>query len=277
MKLLFFCPRWGCENTSWEDFLTKVKDNGYDGVEYGISNETTSAQLDEVWEKLDKHQLHVIPQHYGTYDADFSKHLDRYSAWLELVKPYPAIKIDSQTGKDFFTFEQNKQLIDVATKHTIDCGINVYHETHRNKSLFAAHITKQYLEKIPSLQITLDVSHWINVAESFLEDQQEALDIAIQRTEHIHARVGYPEGPQVPDPRAPEWEDAVAHHLKIWDKIIERKTAADPNSIITITSEFGPYPYMVHLPFNQSPITNQWDVNLYMKDMLKERYESNTP
>jgi sugar phosphate isomerase/epimerase len=274
MNVKFFCPRWGCENISWDEFLLKVKNEGYDGVEFGIANETTSDELSEVLDKINKHQLEVIPQHYGTYDADFSKHYDRYSAWLELVKPFPAIKIDSQTGKDFFTFEQNKQLVDVAVKHTQNCGVEVYHETHRNKFPFAAHIAKEYLEKIPYLKITLDASHWVNVAESYLEDQQEAMEIAFQRTEHIHARVGYPEGPQVPDPRAPEWKEALDVHIAWWDSIMTRKKAEDPNGIITITPEFGPYPYMVHLPHTQTPITSQWEVNKYMKDILKERYQN---
>jgi len=270
MKPQFFCPRWGSEDLSWDDFLLKAKQSGYDGVEYGIANETTPAELDAIWEKLNKHQLSIIPQHYGTYDADFNQHFDRYSAWLQLVKPYPGVKIDSQTGKDFFTFEQNKQLVDVAAKHSQESGVAIYHETHRNKFLFAAHISKDYLQRIPELKITLDASHWVNVAESYLEDQQDAINIAIQRTEHIHARVGYPEGPQVPDPRVPEWKAALDHHLKWWDKIAELKRQED--KILTITPEFGPYPYMVHLPDTNKPIANQWDINVYMMELLRERY-----
>ncbi|MDB5247128.1 MAG: xylose isomerase [Segetibacter sp.] len=272
MKLKFFCPRWGCENIDWDTFLINVKKAGYNGIEYGIPNETTYDELEEVWEKLEKHGLEVIPQHYGTYDADFSKHYQRYAAWLDLVKPFKALKIDSQTGKDFFTFEQNKQLIDVAVEHATSTGVPVYHETHRNKFPFAAHITKGYLSRIPYLKITLDISHWVNVAESFLEDQQEATNLAISRTEHIHARVGYPEGPQVPDPRVPEWQEAVNKHIEWWDKIIERKRAEGEDAVVTITPEFGPYPYMVSLPFTQQPITNQWEVNKYMMDLLRDRY-----
>lgn len=272
MNVKFFCPRWGCEHIEWDTFVQQVKQAGYDGIEYGIPNETSHNELSEVGERLDKYQLEVIPQHYGTYDADFSKHYERYGLWLDLVKPFKALKIDSQTGKDFFTFDQNKQLIDLAVEHTLATGVPVYHETHRNKFAFAAHIAKDYLLKIPYLKITLDISHWINVAESFLEDQQEATALAISRTEHIHARVGYPEGPQVPDPRVPEWQEAVDKHLAWWDKIIDRKQAEDTASVVTITPEFGPYPYMVPLPFTQQPITNQWEVNKYMMDLLRDRY-----
>ena len=270
MNIKFFCPRWGSENLSWDDFLLKVKNAGYSGVEYAVSNEITKQELEDVWEKSDKHRLEIIPQHYATYEADFSKHHDVYCAWFEKIKSFNASKIDSQTGKDFFSFDQNKLLIDVAVNHTKNTGVEVYHETHRNKFAFAAHVTKEYLQKIPYLKLTLDISHWINVAESFLEDQQEAVDLAISRTEHIHARVGYPEGPQVPDPSAPEWQQTLDHHLAWWDKIVN--TQLNKNAEVTITPEFGPYPYMVHLPNTNKPISNQWDINIFMMKLLKERY-----
>jgi len=270
MKLQFFAPRWGSEHINWDEFIIKAKNAGYDGIEYGISIESAPAELDIIWEKLNQYQMLIISQYYGTHDADFNRQFDHYSAWLEMLKPYPAVKIDSQTGRDFFTFDQNKKLIELALKHTRECDVEIYHETHRNKALFAAHISKNYLENIPELQITLDVSHWVNVAESYLEDQQDAIDLAISRTGHIHARVGYPEGPQVPDPRVPEWQEAVNHHLDWWDKIAERVKTEE--AVLTITPEFGPYPYMVHLPGSNLPISNQWDVNCYMKDLLKKRY-----
>ncbi len=271
MEIKFFCPRWGSEHISWDAFCQKVKDAGYDGVEYGIPNDVTVEELDEAWTHFEKYRLAAIPQHYGTYDADFTKHFDNYAGWLDMVKPYKALKIDSQTGKDYFSFEQNKKLVERASQHSLESGVAVFHETHRNKFTFAAHTTCEYLKRIPELRITLDVSHWVNVAESFLEDQQDAMALAIARTEHIHARVGYPEGPQVPDPAAPEWNGALQHHLNWWDKILERKQAEN-NAIATITPEFGPYPYMVLLPYSQNPISDQWENNLYMMNLLKERY-----
>ncbi|MES2731856.1 MAG: sugar phosphate isomerase/epimerase [Bacteroidota bacterium] len=274
MILKFFCPRWGSEQLSWDVFLQQVKDAGYDGVEYGIPNETPISELDYVWEKFEKYGLEVIGQHYGTYDAHFPLHHDRYAAWLEKVRPYPMLRIDSQTGKDFFTFEQNKALIDLASEFTKSTGTDLFHETHRNKFPFAAHITHMYLQQIPELKITLDASHWVCVAESYLEDQAEAMALAISRTEHIHARVGYPEGPQIPDPRVPEWQEAVQVHMAWWDQVVARKRSEGSNALLTITPEFGPAPYMIALPFTRQPITSQWEVNAYMMNLLKARYTS---
>lgn len=261
----FFCPRWGSEHIPWKQFLLNVKSAGYNGVEYAISRDTTNKQLDEVWDEAAKLNLMILPQHFDTYESDFSAHQDLFYKWLERIKSYPAEKINSQTGKDFFSFDQNKQLIETAKS----ISPKIVHETHRNKFSFAAHITKSYLEQIPELRITLDASHWVCVAESYLDDQSEAMKFAISRADHIHARVGYPEGPQVPDPRVDAWQEALQKHLNWWDEIVALKR--EHNSDLSISPEFGPFPYMVHLPGTGVAITNQWEINKYMMELLRDR------
>ena len=272
MNIKFFCPRWGSTSLSWDDFLTKVKNAGFDGIEYGIANNTPVSELETAWEKAGKLGLLIIPQHHETSDIDINKHCDNFASWFEKIEPFEAIKVNSQTGKDFFSFEQNKKIIDVASDYTKRTGVPVYHETHRAKFSFAAHITKEYLQKIPDLKLTLDISHWVNVAESYLHDQQDAVELAIERAEHLHARVGYPEGPQVPDPRSPEWNEALNIHLQWWDRVVDRINKRSPGSLITISPEFGPHPYMVHLPGTSNPIADQWSINVFMMQMLRAHY-----
>lgn len=264
MKVLFFCPRWGSEHLSWDVFCQKVKESGYDGVEYAIAAQTTSRELEAAWSSAHKYGLAIIAQHYDTVTSDFDQHAETYQAWLEKIRPYPVVKLNSQTGKDFFNFEQNKALIELGNRY------GAIHETHRGKFSFAAHITRQYLEAIPALRLTLDASHWVNVAESLLGDQQEAMSLAISRTDHIHARIGHAEGPQVPDPRMPEWQEALECHLNWWDQVAALKRGWNPP--LTITTEFGPFPYMVNQPATGGPIADQWSVNNHLLDLLKQRY-----
>ena len=73
-----------------------------------------------------------------------------------------------------------------------------------------------------------------------------------------------------PDPRVPEWQEALQIHLEWWKKIIKNNQEAG-RKVFTITTEFGPYPYMPILPFSRQPLTCQWDVNVFMKDFLKKR------
>jgi len=55
------------------------------------------------------------------------------------------------------------------------------------------------------------------------------------------------------------------------DQIIEN-AKKEGNEFFTITPEFGPEPYMTIIPYTKQPITSQWEVNAYMKDLLFKRY-----
>jgi hypothetical protein len=61
--------------------------------------------------------------------------------------------------------------------------------------MYAAPVARHYLENVPDLRFTLDISHWCNVHESLLADQQETVDLVLPRVDHVHARIGHQEGP----------------------------------------------------------------------------------
>lgn len=269
MKILFSCPRWGAEQLSWNNFFKRVKESGYDGVE--ISLPPSVEEQETIMNGLAKYGLQWIGQHWETVNPDFEEHRAGYETRLRLLASYRPLFINTQTGKDYYSFEQNQALILLAQSIEKESGITVIHETHRGKFSFSAHITHAYLQKIPSLKITLDISHWFAVAETLLQDQQEAVDLAISRTEHIHSRIGFTEGPQVNDPRAPEWKDVLQAHVERWDRVValqrERKRPQ-----FTITSEFGAPPYMPLQPYTLQPVADQWEVNVFMMQYLKNRY-----
>jgi sugar phosphate isomerase/epimerase len=267
MKINFFCPRWGSENLSWDSFCKKVKESGYDGVEAGVPFE--EAEKKEMSAALEKNNLVFVGQYWQSFEKDFTTHKISYEKHLNNIATLAPVKIDAQTGKDYFSFEENKELFEIAFAFTKQTGIPVAHETHRNKALFAAHITKNFLEKISFLKITADFSHWCNVSESFLEEQQEALNIATEHTIHIHARVGHTQSAQVTDPRLPEWQPALHYHVSWWKDIINHHIQANTD-VFTITPEFGPAPYMPLARVTQLPLADQWEINQWMMEYLKK-------
>lgn len=268
MIVQFFCPRWGATDP-WDTFCSRVKEAGYDGVETSISG-LKENDVSEIRNATNKYGLKIIGQYYQSFEQDLEAHAASFEKHLDAIAELQPVFINAQTGKDYFSFDQNSRLIEIARRFTSRRGIPVFHETHRGKAFFAAHITSQYLERIADVALTLDISHWCNVHESLLADQQGAVDLALTRTRHIHSRVGHPEGPQVNDPRAEEWKEILEAHLHWWDKVVERHQR-EGNSL-TITTEFGPAPYMPLLPVTQQPVANQWDVNVYMMNLLKKRY-----
>lgn len=268
-ELKIIATNWGFEGTM-DSFCAKAKKAGYDGIENWWPG--TEPEQQELFTAVKKHQLDLAII-YGADEGTYTEHATTFKKTLEVFakqKNQQLLYINLHSGRDYFSFEENKKLVEYSIALSKETGIPIYHETHRGRMMFAAHTTAEFLKKYPELKLTLDISHWCNVHESMLENQKETVEAALQRTEHIHARVGYQEGPQVADPRAPEWAYAVNAHFAWWDKVVERKRREGKR--ITFLTEFGPPLYMQTLPYTLQPLSNQWEINVYMKELIKKRY-----
>jgi sugar phosphate isomerase/epimerase len=272
MNIWFLAPRWGSEQLPPEAFLEKVKAAGYQGVEMPLPAD--DQERDRWISLLRQFNLRLVVQQWET--ERFST-LEDHLALLETVIRKAAaadpLFINSQTGKDYFTFEQNCRLLDLTAALEAETGVQIVHEIHRGKFSFHPLTTLPYLDAYPHLCITIDLSHWCCVCSSYLQDQQSAVQKALCHVAHIHARVGFTEGPQVNDFRAPEWREALAYHLGWWDIAIAHQQRAGA-SYCTITPEFGPSPYMPSLPYTRQPLADQWDLNVAMMALLKTKYSS---
>jgi len=276
MNIKFFFPRWGFEKIPWEVFLSDVKKEGFAGIEWFPYSEKTDHQ--KLIALLQQHQLElaIVMTIMEPYD-NFKDYLSALKAQLldhcSICKDdYRPLHISAQTGREYFTEQQIEDCLECCESVSRQTGIPIYQETHRNKWAYAAHVVYPFLEKHPELMLTLDVSHWFCVSESYLEDQPDAVNKAIQHARHIHARIGHIEGPQVYEPAAPEYAEALEAHLDIWDKWIQARLR-DDSVYCTITPEFGPPPYMVFANRHGSPEQEQWRLNCWMKSFLKKRYE----
>jgi hypothetical protein len=128
-----------------------------------------------------------------------------------------------------------------------------------------------YLEVLPKLTLTADLSHWCCACESLLEDQPATLAQTFPHVRHIHARVGHAQGPQAADFRAPEYTRELQSHLGWWDQIIALRRA-DGAQVMTMTPEFGPAPYTPALPYSGTLAADPWELNVAMLGVLRERY-----
>jgi len=270
MKLDILCPHWGSESLDFTAFCRRVVEAGYDGVE--ISFEPDQMDTLERVAILKDHGLSFVVLHGHTFDIDIDTHVKNFRRRMEWAAATSPLFINTQTGRDWFSQEDNERIINVATEVAAATGVRIVHETHRGKFSFCAAVTQRFLLANPELRLAVDFSHWCNVSESLLEDQEAAVSLAIERADHIHARVGFQEGPQISDPRAPENKTALNAHLSWWDRIIEKHRSRG-TEVFTITPEFGPYPYMPEQPFTREPAADQWDVNVFMMNLLRERYK----
>jgi len=268
-ELKILATNWGFGGTI-DEYCAKVKHDGYDGIEIWWPIE--KKDQDALFAALKKNNLEVgflTAGSQSNYDEHFATFKNMVDAAARNTVQRP-LYINCHSGRDYFSFEQNKTFIDHTLQLAKETGIKICHETHRSRILFAAPVARQYFDKIPELRITFDVSHWCNVSESLLQDQPETVNIALQRVDHIHARIGHPEGPQVNDPRAPEWDATMKAHFTWWDKVVELKKQQGDR--LTILTEFGPPTYMPTLPYTQQPLADQWAINVHMMELLRKRY-----
>lgn len=267
--LKIMAPYWGF-NGSVSAFCEKAKTSGYDGVEILWPADATVQK--ELFAALKTFQLAIGFLCRGD-GPEPAVHLDAYKKVLAAAinngfqKP---LYINAHSGKDYFSNEDNLKFIDAALDIERIYNIPVYHETHRGRMLYAAPAALPFFRLKKELRITLDISHWCCVSESLLEDQWETVNLALARTAHIHSRVGHPEGPQVGDPRAPEWKAALDAHFAWWDRVVaQKKEKGEP---LTMLTEFGPPSYMPTIPFTNQPVADQWEINVHMMQLWRKRY-----
>jgi sugar phosphate isomerase/epimerase len=268
MKIQIMATTWG-DNDPIEAACRKIKAQGYDGLE--VWYPTTPEARERLVNATKENGLVFGLLSSGGGTAAFANHRDLFETSLKGAIAMRPIYINCHSGRDIFTFEQNRQLVDMTLALSRSSGVPIYHETHRSRMCYSAPVARHLLEQIPDMTLTLDISHWCNVHESLLQDQKETVELALTRTRHIHARVGHAQGPQVNDPRAPEWRSTVEQHLAWWDRAIALRRQAGA-ATFTFLTEFGPPNYMPTLPNTRAPVANQSEINLHMMKLLRERY-----
>ncbi|MBR98576.1 MAG: xylose isomerase [Flavobacteriaceae bacterium] len=263
---MFFQTNWGY-NGGIEDFIEKAKKSGYDGVEIWLPAEPEKQNI--ISKALKKFDMKVIFLCGTNRNLKFEESLIEYKNYLKKAIDQKPLAINSHTGSDFLTYDQNMAFIDAANNLSKASNIPIYHETHRGRFSYSLPETIKYLEKNDNLFLTLDISHWMVVHESLLKNQDKFINSVINRSNHIHARVGFEEGPQVNDVKAPEWKSIVDRHLEIWEFIIRKRW--DEGKMITVTTEFGPPNYMPTEPVTKKPLSDQWNSNTFIMKSIKDR------
>jgi sugar phosphate isomerase/epimerase len=134
---------WGFPGTT-DAFCAAIKKEGYDGTEMWWPGSKENRR--NFFDALKKYDLQVGIL-CGSGEKDYKTHLEAFKKQINaattefVVKP---LYINCHSGKDFFTYEQNKAFIDYTTEASTKTGIPIYHETHRGRMLFAAHIATKF-------------------------------------------------------------------------------------------------------------------------------------
>ncbi len=266
MRIIFTKTKWEMWHDPLEPFLDRARGDGFEATEIFLLTETLPAP--DIAAMHRDRGLDLVAQ-VLTQGATPDAHLESLETQFAFALACEPIRLNLHAGREVFSFDDNVRILERIIALGTESGVPVAVETHRGRPTFAATATRPYLEALPDLRLTADFSHWMVVHESDLSDQDHTLALAIDRSDHIHARVGYEEGPQVSDPRAPEWEGHVDRHVELWRRIVERRRT-DGAPSLTVAPEFGPARYMHTTPFDDQPVGDAWEMNVYMRDMLQE-------
>jgi len=221
-------------------------------------------------EALSANGLRMLPQCF-TGGEGVDAHLQSFREVLAKAATWNPVLVNFHSGQDRWTQAERVRFYREALVIAKDQPFLVAHETHRGRCFYSPWTTLEVLEAVPDLWLCADFSHWCVVAERLLDGEDAVLERIYPRVRHLHARVGYAEGPQVPDPRAPEWQPAVEAHERWWDAIWTAQQRAGLAST-TLTPEFGPPDYLHTLPYTRQPVANLWDICHWMAERQARRF-----
>ena len=270
MEIVFTKSFWEMDLAVQDDpiraFVSRVAADGFDGTEMFLP--LLTERPEKVAELLSEHGLLPPIIDIITDGATPAEHRDSFDRALAEAMEFAPRLINSHTGRDIFTFSENLSLFRHAIRRSDEVGVPVVHETHRFRPTYSAPETRRYLEELPELMLNADLSHWMVVHESDLTDQEPTIALVLERSRHIHARVGFEEGPQVNDPREPEWAGHVSRHIELWQGIADACRRSGQERL-SVTPEFGPPPYAPTTPGTGEAMRDVWAINVFMKDLLR--------
>lgn len=271
MKILIAKSPWEVYETPIEIFVERILDEGYDAAEVFLRMRRES--MKEIRRIMLKTGLPLIAQ-IGTHGDVPEDHIRSLRANYEQALETEPLFVNSHTGRDWFCFDDNLRILEAAEELASRHGVPILHETHRGRAFFALHLTVPFLRAIPSLRLTADIAHWFCVHESGLENQRESLSFVMDRTRHIHARVGFGEGPQVSDPRNPHYKPWVERSMELWWIVLDRAEKAGEKTF-ALTPEFGAdyTPLKGILP---EPVADSWEMNSWMHQVLVEQFKKDS-
>ncbi len=260
MRTYFLKSMWEMTALPFEERLRRIKAAGYDGFELNVQDGVP----DNLPELLDKYRLVWAAQMIHNTVDEFQK-------MLQPIVPMKPLRIVLHGGRDHFSNQEGAAFLTRCLMIEREIGIPIAHETHRYRLFYSPFVTRDYLRMFPEIKLNADLSHWCVVTESLLEENDDVVELATDRAVHIHARVGFQEGPQVSDPRAPEFAEPVRRHESWWD-MIRGKANARGDQDLTVVPEYGPAPYLPALPYTQQPVADVWDICKWQMERLRKMW-----
>lgn len=204
-------------------------------------------------------------------DASPATHLQEIQHALAACEQMAPDRVNCIVGLD--AWDENMAVDFLTQAHELgeQAGVKLCFETHRSRIFFNPWTTARLLKRLPQLRLTADISHWCVVAERQMDTEMAIIYAMAPQVHHIHARVGYDQGPQVPHPAAPQYRYCVEAHQQCWE-VFWAAARERGDSMVTMTPEFGSDGYLQKLPFTDMPVADLWQINHWMADTERAHF-----
>ena len=290
MDLLLFHSLWGFEGPL-EAAIGRAQSRGFDGLELNLRHPVLLERpLADAADQVRQANLRLVVELVtgGDYVPDLAFGVDDHLAELEqqlaACPGLSPLKVTVITGSDSWSWREQERFWPRAIALAEASGLAVSFETHRSRSLANPWAMADWLAAFPGLRLTADLSHWCVVAERLMTPELAPIQAMAAHVDHIHARIGHAQGPQVNHPFAPEHQQALAAHLACWKVFAASQVNFEANPSgdrqprpLTLTPEFGPDGYLQTLPFTNQPVADLLEINTAMARWLRQELGSLSP
>ena len=132
MKLLILCPQWGMEHLPIEDFLIRVKEGGYDGIDTWVPEDPTERK--RFIRLLNEYQLKIVSHQHQAKGGNIDSFCSSLEYYLNLSLECDPLLINSHSGRDYFSLADQLRVIDTVEEFSIKNKTSLELHLHRNSN-----------------------------------------------------------------------------------------------------------------------------------------------
>jgi sugar phosphate isomerase/epimerase len=272
MRLEVYRSIWGYE-APVPEAAGEIAAAGYDGLE-AVLPERAGEQA-ELVDAARSAGLGFIPLIVTTTTPSVDEQLVEFRRHAEEIGQLGVPKGVMHTGRDHWSTGEAVGFYEAAVAIEAELGVEIAHETHRGRPLNTPWGTAAILAEVPELRLCCDFSHWVVVGERMLEDQEEAVGVAVSHCLHTHTRQGSDQAPQVSIPSDPA-HDAQRAVFERWWQAIWASQEERGFELTTATPEYGPPPYQPVYAGQQDAAAELRETCDRQADRLREMFNDRT-
>ena len=256
---------------STEEKLKIIAEVGFTGV-LGTAFELDN---DEQWIRLVRENGLSWGIGLGPWDGD------KLVSRMEQAKELGALYANIQPGDAFTIGSEAVSFLEHVMSEADRIGLPCLFETHRGRITQDLLRTVEYLQALPDMRLTVDLSHYVLAGEMFI-GMGDRIDIdprvdtyfdtLLQRCSCIHMRVSNAQQIQVDIGNDTQSNLLVEKYVAWWKQaVLYWQKEAKPGDILPLVSELGPADYAITRSDANSreEISDRWQQSLVLKKIVE--------